>query len=92
MRYKCIEYEKQLEVLTVMKMKEQLVKELDLLNRIEILQLYNLVLAIKSESGAKKKSKPLQRFNKAYLKAREALRECKGSLADDIISDREERV
>ncbi len=74
------------------KVKEQIIQELNLLNRIEIFKLYNLISAIKSDTPPKEKAKPSMRFNTAYLKARKALQNCKGSLADDIISDREERI
>ena len=75
-----------------MKAKEQIIQELNRLSHIEILKLYNLISALKGHIPPKEKSKPSIHFNTAYLKARKALKNCKGSLAEDIISDREERI
>ncbi len=75
-----------------MKAKEQIIQELNRLSRIEILKLYNLISALKGDILPNEKAKPSMRFNTAYLMAREALKNCKGSLADDIIADREERI
>ncbi len=81
-----------MEVFAIMKAKEQIIQELNRLSRIEILKLYSLISALKGDTLPKEKAKPSMRFNTAYLKARKALKNCKGSLAEDIISDREERI
>jgi hypothetical protein len=75
-----------------MRAKEQIIEELNHLNRMEILKVYNLISALKSNVQQGDKAKRSRRFSTAYLKAREALRNCKGSLADDIIAGREDRV
>lgn len=75
-----------------MKVKEQIIQELNCLTRIEIVKLCNLISALKGDMPLRERSKPSMRTNTAYLRAREALKNCKGSLADDIISDREERL
>ncbi len=75
-----------------MKAKEQIIQELNRLSHVEILKLYNLISALRGDLSPKKKAKSSMGFNTAYLKAREALKNCKGSLADDIIADREERI
>jgi len=75
-----------------MKAKEQIIQELNHLNRMEILKVYNLISALKSNMPQGDKAKSSMRFSTAYLRAREALKNCKGSLADDIITEREDRV
>ena len=75
-----------------MKAKEKIIQELNYLNRMEILKVYNLISALKSNMSQGDKAKRTRRFSTAYLKAREALKNCKGSLADDIIAGREDRV
>jgi hypothetical protein len=75
-----------------MKAKEQIIQELNHLNRLEILKVYNLISALKSNMPQGDKGKRSRRFSTAYLRAREALKNCKGSLADDIIAEREDRV
>ena len=71
-----------------MKVKEQTIEELNHLKPTEILKVYNLVLSLKDN---KNDARP-ERDKTAYLKVREALKRCKGSLAEDILSQREERI
>jgi hypothetical protein len=71
-----------------MKAKEQIIQELNHLNRMEILRVYNLISALKSNMPHEGKLKRSGRFSTAYLRAREALKNCKGSLADEIIACR----
>jgi len=80
------------EVFTIMKAKEQIISELNHLNRTEILKVYNLVSALKCKMPHGDKAKRSRRFSTAYLRAREALKNCQGSLADDITAEREDRV
>lgn len=75
-----------------MRAKEKIIQELNHLNRTEILKVYNLISALKSNVPQGDKAKRGRRFSTAYLKAREALKNCKGSLAEDIIAGREDRV
>ena len=71
-----------------MKVREQTIQELDHLNPTEILEVYNLILSLKHS----KNNVPSKKSGAAYLKVREALKNCRGSLAEDIILQREERI
>lgn len=75
-----------------MKAKEQIIEELNRLNRTKLLDLFNLIATFKNDTEKREKTEKFMPSSTAYLKAREALKNCKGSLADDIISDREERI
>ena len=67
--------------------KERLLKELETLSNSNILRLYDMALTLKEqETSLKKKS------SKDYLRVRKALKSCSGSLSDDIIEERNERV
>ena len=72
----------------MMKVKEETIKELENLNPNELMMVYELILSFKGR-------KPKQR-SKAnlpiYRKVRNALKQCKGSLSEDILAAREERV
>ena len=69
-----------------MKPKDRLLKELENLSNSNILKVYDLVLTLKEKEKTKVTS------SKDYLRAREALKNCKGSLSDDIKEERKERV
>lgn len=69
-----------------MKIKEQLMKELDLLKPSEVIMVYDLMLSLKGrEKGAAKTSR-------AYIKVREALRDYRGVMSSDILMAREDRI
>lgn len=69
-----------------MKIKEQLMKELDTLKPSEVIMVYDLMLSLK---GSEKKTiKPSQ----SYLKVREALRGYKKSMSEDILLARKDRI
>lgn len=70
-----------------MKIKEQAIKDLDTLKPSELLVVYDLILSLKGKEP--ERAIPLV---PAYKKVREALKGCKGSLAADILSDREDRI
>ena len=70
-----------------MKIKEKAMKELEAMTPSEVIMLYDLMLSLK----AKAKEKRLN-HSRAYITVREALNECKGSLSNDIITGREERI
>jgi hypothetical protein len=70
-----------------MKIKEKAMKELEAMTPSEVIMLYDLMLSLKTKAKEK-----LLNHSKAYLKVREALSECKGSLSNDILMGREDRV
>ena len=67
--------------------KDRLLKELENLSNSSILKVYDLVLTLKEKEKTKRVTS-----SKDYLRAREALKNCKGSLSDDIKEERKERV
>jgi len=69
------------------KLKEQAMNDLNELNSIEVAKVYELIQFIKC-----RKQHPQPLHNTAYLKVREALQTCSGSLSDDVYHDREERL
>lgn len=71
-----------------MKIKEQAIKELETLKPSDVLIVYDLMQSLKSKEIIRKPVKPL----KAYLRVREALKRCKGSMSDDILMAREDRI
>ena len=70
-----------------MQAKERLIKEIESLDPHNILRFYDLVLTLKKQDKTIQ-SKP----NNGYLRARLALKNCKGSLSDDIIKERNGRI
>jgi hypothetical protein len=71
-----------------MNVKEQAVRELDALRLSELLIVYDLILSLKSRVKKTRVKKPLH----AYLKVREALSGYKGSMANDVLAAREDRM
>jgi len=71
-----------------MKIKDQAVKELEELEPTEIIKVYDLILSLKKRKVDARKEKIVP----AYLKVRGALKQCKGSLSEDIVSVREDRI
>jgi hypothetical protein len=69
-----------------MQAKKRLAKEIDSLDTHDILRVYDLVSTLKN------KEKRVEPLKKGYLRARLALKNCKGSLSDDIIKERTERI
>ncbi len=71
-----------------MKIKEQAIREIQEMSPQEVTSVYDLILALKRErSAARVEERPAP-----YKRAREILSNCGGSLADDIIREREDRV
>lgn len=71
-----------------MKLKEQAIKKLDELKPDALARVYDLIIELKRTEQAEK-----SRITTAdYMKVREALKQCKGSLSDDIIRERADRV
>lgn len=71
-----------------MKIKEQTIKEIEVLGSAELLKVYDLILSLKG----KKPEQPGGEHFGGYIRAREALRQCKGSLSEDILLSREDRI
>ena len=71
-----------------MKIKEQAIRALDSLNPSDLLTVYELMLSLKSKVNEKAIKKPFP----AYKRVRESLKGCKGSLSEDIIQAREDRI
>lgn len=70
-----------------MKIKEKAMKELEAMTPAEVIKLYDLMQSLKTRT-----MKKLVTHSNAYLKVREALSDCKGSLSNDILMEREERI
>jgi len=71
-----------------MQAKERLLKEIESLGPHNILRVYDLVLALKTQDKKIQLKKP----NNGYLRTRLALKNCKGSLSDDLIKERNDRI
>ena len=72
-----------------MKLKEQTKRGLDELAPKALAQVYDLITELRrtgSRPGARKAT------SNDYLKVRDALKPCKGSLSDDILREREDRI
>ncbi len=71
-----------------MKLKEQAIKKLDELKPEALARVYDLIIELKRTNQAKKS----KMTTADYIKTREALKQCKGSLSEDIIQEREDRI
>jgi CTP:phosphocholine cytidylyltransferase-like protein len=78
-----------------MKIKEQTIKELESMNPAEMMIIYDLILSLKRKHASHivedikyEKTNKLQ----PYIKVRNALKNCTGSMSEDILLEREERV
>jgi hypothetical protein len=71
-----------------MKLKEQAIKKLDELKPEALARVYDLIVELKRADQAPKS----KTTTADYIKVREALKQCKGSLSDDIIREREDRI
>jgi len=71
-----------------MQAKERLIKEIESLGPHNILRVYDLVLTLKKQDKKIQFKKP----NNGYMRTRLALKNCKGSLSDDIIKERNDRI
>jgi len=71
-----------------MKLRNEAIKEINNLAPDEIIQVYDIILAIKNKS----KQKTIQIKPTVYKEARKSLKNIRGNLSDDILSNREERI
>ena len=72
-----------------MKIKDEAIKALETLPAAELMVVYDLILSLKGKS---EEHQAIRDTAPPYMMVREALAGCKGSLSDEIISAREERV
>ena len=72
----------------MLNLKEQTIKELNELKPRALAKVYDLITELKRTNQAKK-SKTTDAY---YIKVREALKQCKRSLSEDIILEREDRI
>ena len=70
-----------------MQVKEKLIKEIQDLPPEDVMNVYELVLDLK-----KQKRTPSRRKKSAYLEVQEILKNCTGSLSEDITLMREDRL
>jgi hypothetical protein len=71
-----------------MKIKDQTIKELQELKPTELIRVYDLIISLKKKTLNARKEKSVP----AYLKVRGALKQCKGSLSEDVLAVREDRI
>ena len=71
-----------------MQLKEKLIKEIDKLSSRELVGIYNLILVVRSQEKIEQESTAKQ----GYLRVRNALKNYRGKLSDEIIAEREERL
>lgn len=72
----------------MLNIKEQTIKELDGLKPEALAKVYDLITELKRTNQAKKS----KMITADYIKVREALKQCKGSLSEDIMLEREDRI
>ena len=70
-----------------MQLKEKLIKEIDKLSLRELVEIYNLILVLKSQKIDKEST-----AKQGYLRVRNALKNYRGNISDEIIAEREERL
>ncbi|MGQ3685892.1 MAG: hypothetical protein ACUBOA_12935 [Candidatus Loosdrechtia sp.] len=70
-----------------MKIKDQAIKELESLVPSELMKVYEIIISLKPVSRKHKVKK-----GEPAIKVRNALRQCKGSLSEDIWLLREDRI
>ena len=70
-----------------MRLKEKIITEIDKLSSKELVEIYNLILFTKSQQNVNQEST----LKQGYLRVRDALRNYRGKLSNEIIAEREER-
>ena len=71
-----------------MKIKDQAIKELDNLNPGELMIVYDLILSLKGKIVEQNVKERLP----AYIRVRNALKQCKGSMSEDVLTSRKDRI
>ena len=72
----------------LMKLKDQAIKKLDELKPEALARVYDLIVELKRSEQAEKSNA----ITADYINVRQALKRCRGSLSDDIIQEREDRI
>ncbi len=75
-----------------MQIKERLINEINTLPPEAVIDVYEMVLDLKSYKSLSHIVSSGKGKVPAYLQAQEILKKCSGSLSDDIISAREDRI
>jgi len=71
-----------------MKLQDETIREIEQLPVSELLRVYDLVVSLKRKQVSPREASTPS----PYLKARSILSKCSGSMADDLISAREDRL
>ncbi len=71
-----------------MKIKEQAIKELETLKSAELMMVYDLMLLFKGKVPEYRVKESLP----AYVRVRNALKQCNGSISEDILAARNDRI
>ena len=71
-----------------MKIRDKTIKELEGLKPDDLLKVYDLIVSLKRDFDKKLMGETVP----PYVRVREALKSCKGSLSEDILSMREDRM
>jgi len=72
----------------MLNIKEEIIKELNELKPEALARVYDLITELKRTSQSKKS----KMIAADYIKVRKALKQCKGSLSEDIIQERQDRI
>lgn len=75
-----------------MKIKEQTIKELENMNSTELMIIYDFILSFKRKDVEHIEDKRNDNGRESYMKVRNALKSCKGSMSEDISLEREDRI
>ena len=73
----------------MIKIKKRTIRELDELKPDALVKVYDLITELKRTMNEVKKTKTT---TSDYMKVREVLRQCKGSLVEDVTLEREDRI
>ncbi len=71
-----------------MKVKQQAIKELETLRPTELMKVYDLILSFKQTTPEQK----VKEETSGYAKVRKALKQYQGSMSEDILSARKDRI
>lgn len=71
-----------------MKLKDQAIKGLEELKPGDLLKVCDQIISLKRRRPEEKRKRDVI----AYIRVRRALKQCKGSLSEDILSGREDRL
>ncbi len=71
-----------------MKIKEVAINELGELTPRDLFKVYDFMVSIRD----KKNNQLIRRHPSAYIRVRQILKECRGSLSNDILLNREDRI